>query len=124
MSGGHFSGNAESLGASFGGWFVGPYHLPDDEMVARPNLEMKWGSHSGGEARQDWDAGSASWSLSILITGSFNILFEDRTVELRAPGDFAMWRPLTRHSWLAITDAVVVTVRWNEQGPGGNVAGT
>ena len=36
---------------------------------------------------------SPNWSLSILVSGRFDILFEDRTEELRAPGDFVDLAP-------------------------------
>jgi hypothetical protein len=120
----HFSGNAGSLGALFRGWFVGPYQVSAQEILARPAVEMKWGSHLKGEARQGWDAGSTSWSLSVLVSGSFDILFEDGTEELRMPGDLVIWRPHTPHSWIAIADAVVLTVRWSEDGYSSDASGT
>ena len=40
------------------------------------------------------------------------------------PGDLVIWRPHTPHSWVAITDAVILTVRWTEEPDPRSVAAT
>jgi hypothetical protein len=54
----------------------------------------------------------------VLITGEFWLAFrrssddESREVRLCRPGDYVLWGPAHEHTWRAVTDAVVLTVRW------------
>ena len=50
--------------------------------------------------------------LILLVQGSFRIDLTETSVTLDKQGDYAAWGPGIDHSWEAITDAVVITVRW------------
>jgi hypothetical protein len=48
----------------------------------------------------------------LLVQGSFRIDLTETSVTLDKQGDYAAWGPGIDYSWEAITDAVVITVRW------------
>jgi len=48
----------------------------------------------------------------LLVQGNFRIDLTETTITLEKQGDYAAWGPGIDHSWEAISDSVVVTVRW------------
>ena len=93
-------------------------------------VEVKWGVHPAGEERAGgWSMTAATTTLSVLVSGTFELEFRDapavegssgagapaRRATLARPGDYAVWRDASLvHRWRATTDAVVMTVRWRE----------
>lgn len=111
-SGGIHHGNAIREGSGRRGWFYGHvWGLSTDPRYSQ-NVEVKWGRHAAGEARQGWGMCLRATTLSILISGEFEICFSGKTVRLHQPGDYALWGPLVPHSWRALRESTVITVRW------------
>jgi hypothetical protein len=128
------AGNAADDGAPFNGWFVGDLPawlrergLGSDEAVAAAGMrasnlvEVKWGVHPAGVPRPGgWVASSGITTLSVLISGEFEIRFRsaqgepERVVTLRRVGDYVLSGAEYEHTWRAIEDSVVLSVRWEE----------
>ena len=108
------TGNAQIDGENHWGWFVGRFITPEDDPRSTASLEVKWGTHSAGEARSQWSPPADTTTLSVLVSGRFLLKFLDREVLLSRPGDYALWLPNTAHTWLAEADSVILTVRWQE----------
>ena len=125
------SGNAGQDGLNFGGWFVGDLTawqeqagLPDKQadygLRDTGSLEVKWGVHRKGMRRPGGWAGSSPFTtLSLLVQGSFDLHFRapgedlpNRHCPLRSQGDYAIWAQDCEHTWEAVEDSVVLTVRW------------
>ncbi|MEP6690056.1 MAG: signal peptidase I [Gemmatimonadaceae bacterium] len=126
------TGNAAADGAPFRGWFVGD--LPAWSGMARgaaqrrfglratDALSVKWGVHPAGETRKGgWAKAEPTDTVSILVSGEFVIRFRDAGSPTDAPltesrlaraGDYAAWDGAVEHTWEAVADSVVVTVRW------------
>lgn len=68
--------------------------------------------HPAGETRSRWATGERRTALLVLISGAFRIELPDRTVVLRAPGDYVVWGRGVDHSWYAERESTVLTVRW------------
>jgi hypothetical protein len=128
------AGNAADDGATFNGWFVGdlPAWLSSrgsssDDLLAAAGLrvssvlEVKWGIHPAGVPRPGgWVASSGITTLSVLISGEFEIRFRssegepERMVRLSRQGDYVLSGAEYEHTWRAIEDAVILSVRWRE----------
>lgn len=127
------TGNAEQDGRLFEHWFIGdiaawcrqqelPFVPEQIGIRATKTLELKWGVHQQGDCRKEqWYSVPGRISLSILISGSFVIRFRKvncpetlREALLRKPGDYAIWLENLEHTWEALTNSVVLTVRWHE----------
>jgi len=109
-----YTGNAEVDGSGARGWIIGsfiPKGLRHSEAV-----EIKWGLHKAGEARDEWVTGEQRTTICVLISGTFTIQFRDREVTLGKAGDYVMWGEGIDHKWLTQGDSVVMTVRWDEPG--------
>jgi hypothetical protein len=126
------TGNAAADGIPFNGWFIGDLTRwsAGRELVAQQppglrdttTLEVKWGIHPAGVPRlAGWAAASPTVTVSILLSGEFRIVFrsisthDEREVVLRAPGDYVVSDSDTEHTWCAIEDSVVLSVRWPER---------
>lgn len=107
------TGQAAETGAPFRGWFQGPY-LPAG-LLQDDQVELKWGVHPARQERAGWSEAEAVHSLSILVRGHFQITFADATFELRQEGDFVRWGPDTPHTWRALAESIILTVRWPER---------
>src|SRR3982751_5349844 len=126
------AGNAGEDGAPFNGWFVGDLPawlrsrgLESDDVPADAGLrtstalEVKWGVHPAGVPRPGgWVASSGITTLSILISGEFEVRFRsfegdpEKVVTLRRVGDYVLSGAAYEHTWRAIADSVVLSVRW------------
>jgi hypothetical protein len=107
-------GNAGQDAEPFRGWFVGHFVPPELGLRSTDAVEVKWGTHTLGEARGAWAASTEATSLSLLVQGCIRILFADGEEALLAtPGDYAVWPPGLAHSWqIEEDDTVVLTLRW------------
>ena len=105
-------GNAEDDGRERRGWILGHFIDPADGVRSSKDVEIKWGIHPEGEKRVEWTADDQRTTLVFYVSGRFRIDLTEGSFTLEREGDYLVWGPGIDHSWQALTDAVVVTVRW------------
>jgi quercetin dioxygenase-like cupin family protein len=105
-------GSAEEDGRETHGWIVGHFVNPAEGVRSSKNVEIKWATHPAGDKRAEWAADDQRATLVLLVSGNFRVDLTEGSVTLERQGDYLVWGPGIDHSWEAITDAVVVTVRW------------
>jgi hypothetical protein len=98
------------------GWFVGQFVPPELGLRHQTDVELKWGVHRDGEKRSHpWANGNAT-TISVLIKGTLHVTFHlnetSQVVALRQAGDYIAFGPEIVHSWEAIGDTVVLSVRF------------
>lgn len=112
MSADWYSGNAADDGMDTRGWLLGHFITPPDDVRSTKDVEVKWGVHPPGDKRAEWTSDDQRTTLLLLVQGEFRIDLTAGSVTMRRQGDYVVWGPGIDHSWEAITDAVVITVRW------------
>jgi hypothetical protein len=112
LSGRWTAGNANDDSTNTRGWLVGHFINPSHDVRANKDLEVKWARHPAGEKRADWTLGDHRTTLVILISGEFRVDITGGSKTMDRQGDYVMWGPRIDHSWEAIVDSVVLTVRW------------
>jgi hypothetical protein len=112
MTGNWHFGNAEEDGRGTRGWILGHFLDASAGVRSSKDVEIKWGIHPAGEKRHEWTADDQRTALVILVEGNFRIDLTDASVTLEKQGDYATWGPGIDHSWEAIADSIVLTVRW------------
>jgi quercetin dioxygenase-like cupin family protein len=112
MSDGWSSGNAAEDGRETRGWLLGHFIDPAEGVRSSKDVEVKWGIHPAGERRPEWTADDQRTTLVLLVEGHFRVDLTEGDVTLARQGDYAVWGPGIDHCWEAISDSVVVTVRW------------
>jgi len=110
-----YFGNAEADQIGRSGWFVGQFVPAELGLRRQTDVELKWGIHPDGEKRaQPW--ASRSTTISVLVEGSLKVVFHvdgaEREVTLRTKGDYVAFGPEVVHSWEAVGDTIVLTVRF------------
>jgi hypothetical protein len=98
------------------GWFVGQFVPPEQGLRHQTDVELKWGIHKDGEKRaHPWATGNAT-TISVLIEGTLHVTFylngTSQVVTLRQAGDYIAFGPEIVHSWEAVGDTVVLSVRF------------
>jgi quercetin dioxygenase-like cupin family protein len=86
--------------------------MDQGDVRRNDDVEIKWGIHPSGEAREAWHDDESRTTVLILIKGRFRIDLSVGSHVLEREGDYAMWGPGIGHSWKAEDDSVVLTVRW------------
>ena len=114
--GSFYVGNAIADQVRDSGWFVGQFVPAALGLRHQDDVEVKWGIHPDGEQRpQPWACGHAT-TISVLIRGSLRVMFHRTAVPeivmLEKEGDYVVYAPGTMHSWEAIGDTVVLSVRF------------
>ncbi len=111
-----YVGNAkvDQMGGS--GWFVGQFVPSEFGLRRQREVELKWGIHPDGEKRlQPW-ANQNGTTISVLIEGRLKVTFHvDGSLEdvtLQTKGDYVIFGPEVVHSWEAVGDTVVLSVRF------------
>lgn len=112
MSGNWYQGNAAVDGYQRRGWFFGHFIDPAEGIRSNSDVEVKWGIHSAGDKRAEWTADDQRTTLVIMVHGAFQIDLTDASVTLSAQGDYVVWGPGIDHTWEALDDSIVITVRW------------
>jgi len=107
-------GNAVKDGKE--GWFVGQFVPPSFGLVRQQAVEIKWAQHAKGERRPRFGRWPKATTISILVNGCFVVRLKlpdgMREIVLATPGDFVAFRPGVDHSWEALEDCLVITVRF------------
>lgn len=112
MNANWYRGNAAEDGREYRGWILGHFIDPAAGLRSSKDVEIKWGIHPAGEKRSEWTADDQRTTLVLLVEGNFRIDTTEGSVTFTRQGDYAAWGPGIDHAWEAITDSVVVTVRW------------
>ena len=107
-----YTGNAYADGDTHRGWLLGHFIEPDTAIRATGALEVKWGIHPDGDERASWTTGEDRTTMVVLISGRFCVSLSVEEVTLDRQGDYLVWGPGIEHSWRALEDSVVLTVRW------------
>ncbi|MCI2421133.1 signal peptidase I [Saccharopolyspora sp. K220] len=107
-----YQGNANEDGKRTRGWLVGHFIEPPEAIRSTNDVEVKWGIHPAGEKRPEWTVSDFRTTLVLLVRGHFRIDLTHGSATLAQEGDYVMWAPGTDHSWEAVSDSVVITVRW------------
>ncbi len=105
-------GNAAEDGRNNRGWLLGHFVEPADDVRSTNDVEVKWGVHASGERRSEWTADDRRTTLLLLVSGNFRVDLTVGSATLARQGDYALWGPGTDHTWEALADSVVITVRW------------
>ncbi|QIZ37870.1 signal peptidase I [Saccharopolyspora sp. ASAGF58] len=106
-------GNAAEDGSETRGWVLGHFIDPSEGVRSTKDVEVKWGIHPAGEKRPNgWTTDDQRTTMLLLVQGHFRLHLTEGSVDLAKQGDYAVWGPGIDHSWEAISDSVVVTVRW------------
>lgn len=109
---GWVTGNAYDDSADTRGWLVGHFISPSHGIRTTRHVEVKWAHHLAGEKRPEWTSGDQHTTLVILVSGQLRVDVTGGSSNLRGQGEYIMWEPGIDHSWEALADSVVVTVRW------------
>jgi hypothetical protein len=112
MTGNWHSGNAAEDGGETRGWILGHFIDPSKGVLSSKDVEIKWGIHPVGDKRREWTADDQRTTFTILVHGNFRIDLTGGSVTLENQGDYAAWGPGVDHSWEALSESVVITVRW------------
>lgn len=80
------SGNAEEDSRETRGWLLG--HFIDPTEGVRSSKDV------------------------ILVSGNFRIDLTEGSITLDRKGDYILWGPGIDHSWEALAESIVLTVRW------------
>ena len=112
MTGNWHSGNAAEDGRDTRGWILGHFIDPSKGVRSSRDVEVKWFIHPAGDKRHEWTTDDQRTTLVLLVTGNFRIDLTETSVTLEKQGDYLAWGPGIDHSWEALSESVVVTVRW------------
>jgi hypothetical protein len=98
------------------GWFIGQFIPAELGLRHQAAVELKWGLHPHGERRLNpWAQGHGT-TIAILFRGTLNVEFHSsptsHTVTLEREGDYVVYGPTVAHSWEAIGETLVLTVRF------------
>jgi quercetin dioxygenase-like cupin family protein len=106
------SGSAWEDGRERRGWIVGHFIDPADGVRWSGDVEIKWGIHPAGDKRAAWTMGDHRTTAVFHISGKFRVDLTEGSHTLQNRGDYLVWGPGTDHSWEALTEAVILTIRW------------
>jgi quercetin dioxygenase-like cupin family protein len=106
-------GNAAEDSVPNRGWLLGHFVDPNVGGIrSNKDVEVKWGVHPTGDKRPEWTSDDQRTTLVLLVQGEFRLDLSEGSKVLTKQGDYAMWGPGIDHSWEALADSVVITVRW------------
>ena len=99
------------------GWFLGQFVPPEMGLRHQTDVELKWAIHPDGDRRVNGaEANRNATTISVLIRGTLRTTFEvngtARVVTLKKQGDYVIFGPKIVHSWEALGETVVLSVRF------------
>ncbi|ATE55738.1 signal peptidase I [Actinosynnema pretiosum] len=109
------AGNVTEDASDTRGWLVGHFIAPAQGVRSQKDVEVKWFHHPAGDKRAEWTSDDQRTTLVFLISGNFRVDLTEGGKTMTEQGDYIMWGPGIDHSWEALADSVVMTVRWPSQ---------
>ena len=111
-----YFGNAAADRVRNTGWFLGQFVPAELGLRHQTDVELKWGIHPDGEKRSHPGANGNGTTVSVLIHGTLHVAFHigetPQVVTLRKEGDYIVFGPDVVHSWEAVGETVVFSVRF------------
>jgi hypothetical protein len=112
----YYLGNAGVDQVRGSGWFIGQFVPPELGLRHQTDVEVKWGVHPDGDRRaKPWATGNAR-TIAILVRGKLRLWFRvgnaTEQVTLLREGDYVVFGPHVVHSWEAVGDTLVLSVRF------------
>lgn len=111
-----YFGNAKTDQVRGSGWFVGQFVPAELGLRHQTDVELKWGIHPAGEKRSQPWANQSGTTISVLIEGRLKVTFyidgAQHEVTLRTKGDYVAFGPEVVHTWEAVADTIVLSVRF------------
>lgn len=94
-----------------------PDDMPGCRLSTDPNIcaALDWlDQHAdwAGDKRAEWTKDDQRTTLVLLVEGNFRVDLTEGSITMSRQGDYIVWQPGIDHSWEAISDSVVLTVRW------------
>jgi len=107
------TGNCEGEKNKHRGWITGHF-IDKSSPLHTQDLEIKWGEHKKGEAKENPAANNQSKTLAILIYGQFQFDFpnDKKQIVLNKKGDYVFFNAKINHSWQCLKNSLVLTIRW------------
>jgi hypothetical protein len=105
-------GNAVRDGGGRRGWFIGPFLDQTAGVRATSEVEIKWAEPHAHDRRPQVVVNERRTTVVILINGRCRIELSTGSLVLSTPGDYAMRGPGIDHSWEALKDSTLITMRW------------
>jgi hypothetical protein len=95
-------------------WHIG--HFENGGAWHSDTFQVKWGYHPKDSAPSQWGTDQTALTMCILISGSFEIYFENSATtlhqECKERGDYVLFGPGIFKRAVVIKDSVVLTIRW------------
>jgi hypothetical protein len=111
-----YFGNAKADQVRCSGWFVGQFVPAELGLRRQTDVELKWGIHPDGERRSRPWANQNATTIAVLIEGGLRVTFHidgtEQEVTLQTKGDYIVFGPEVVHTWEAVGDTVVLSVRF------------
>ena len=111
-----YFGNAAADDVRGSGWFVGQFVPPTLGLRHQTDVELKWGVHADGEKRSHPQANGNGTTISVLIHGILRVNFHvgetPQVATLERQGDYVVFGADVVHSWEAIGETLVLSVRF------------
>lgn len=92
------------------GWFVG--HFNDNPELNTTDLEAQIVKLKKGDKKDGSSYNKQGKTLGMLIYGAFELDFDGEKVRLDKEGDFVIFQPMVNHTWEALEDSMIVSIRW------------
>src|ERR1700735_4396124 len=112
----YYFGNAEADQVRGSGWFVGQFVPAELGPRHQTEVELKWGIHPDGDKRSHPWANENGTTISVLIEGSLKVTFyiegARENITLRTKGDYVVFGREVVHTWEAVGDTIVLSVRF------------
>ncbi|MBV8889114.1 MAG: signal peptidase I [Alphaproteobacteria bacterium] len=112
----YYCGNAAADQIGGSGWFVGQFVPSELGLRHQADVEVKWGMHRDGDKRsRPWANGNGT-TIAVLIRGTLRVSLyaahTPDTITLAREGDYIIYGPEVVHSWEAVGDTLVLSIRF------------
>jgi hypothetical protein len=111
-----YFGNAAADQVRGSGWFIGQFVPRELGLRHQADVEVKWGVHPDGDRRpRPWANGNGT-TISVLFRGMLRVRFHagggTQLVTMEKEGDYVVYGPDVVHSWEAVGDTLVLSIRF------------
>ena len=94
-------------------WLIGSFIDASKGLRKQSDIEVMWSTLKKGDEKGKWTKSTKAPTLTILIKGKFSNIFpgsDERLLEKE--GDYIIYPPETPHTWKALEDSTMLTIRW------------